>query len=122
MEQKGLEAAGVRSELVPDDFTEQDDGNIVVDLKRTHSVQICYVTVVLSNKWTQHVLGQWQYVSMATHYATLNLCVLFIYSMFNCFGDNRFYTEYYNLGQWWSKNTFPNFSFSNVTIWCFFSI
>lgn len=33
MEQKGLETAGVWSELVPDDLTEQDDGNIVLNLR-----------------------------------------------------------------------------------------
>lgn len=35
MEQEGLEAAGVRSELVPDNFTEEDDGDIVLHLKTT---------------------------------------------------------------------------------------
>lgn len=34
MKQKGLETAGVWSELVPDDLTEQDDGNVVFDLKK----------------------------------------------------------------------------------------
>lgn len=34
MELKGLETAGVWSELVPNDFTEQDDGDVVLDLKR----------------------------------------------------------------------------------------
>lgn len=38
MEQKGLETAGVWSILVPDDFTEQDDSNIVLNLK----VQMLY--------------------------------------------------------------------------------
>lgn len=46
MEQKGLETARVWSELVPDDLTEQDDGDVVLNLKRT-CVQICYITVVL---------------------------------------------------------------------------
>lgn len=35
MEQKRLEAAGVWSELVPDDFTEEDDSDIVLHLKTT---------------------------------------------------------------------------------------
>lgn len=35
MEQEGLEAAAVGSELVPDDFTEEDDGDVVLHLKTT---------------------------------------------------------------------------------------
>lgn len=35
MEQKGLQAAGVWSELVPHDFAEEDDGDIVLHLKTT---------------------------------------------------------------------------------------
>lgn len=38
MEQKGLKAASVWSELVPDDFTEEDDGDIVLHLKTTRVV------------------------------------------------------------------------------------
>lgn len=35
MEQKGLEAAGVGPELVPDDLAEEDDGDVVLHLKTT---------------------------------------------------------------------------------------
>lgn len=35
MEQEGLEAAGVGPELVPDDLTEEDDGDVVLHLKMT---------------------------------------------------------------------------------------
>lgn len=35
MEQEGLEAAAVGSELVPDDFTEEDHGDVVLHLKTT---------------------------------------------------------------------------------------
>lgn len=35
VEQKGLEAAGVGSELIPDDFTEQDHGDVVLHLEGT---------------------------------------------------------------------------------------
>lgn len=33
MEQEGLKAAGVGPELVPDDLTEEDDGDVVLHLK-----------------------------------------------------------------------------------------
>lgn len=56
VEQKGLEAAGVWSELVPDDFTEQDDGDVVLHLKRTH-VQIYYERMILY-KCTLVLIGQ----------------------------------------------------------------
>lgn len=35
MEQKGLEAAGVWSEHIPHDVTQEDDGDIVLHLKTT---------------------------------------------------------------------------------------
>lgn len=35
MEQQGLQAAGVGSELVPDDFAEQDHGDVVLHLRAT---------------------------------------------------------------------------------------
>lgn len=35
VEQQGLEAAGVGSELVPDDFAEQDHGDVVLHLRTT---------------------------------------------------------------------------------------
>lgn len=35
MEQQGLEAAGVGSELVPDNFAEQDHGDVVLHLRTT---------------------------------------------------------------------------------------
>lgn len=36
MQQKRLKAACVWSELVPGDFTEQDDGNVVLNLKNRY--------------------------------------------------------------------------------------
>ncbi len=56
MEQKGLETARVWSELVPDDFTEQDDGNVVLNLKRTWAL-IRYITLVLHSILV--LTGQW---------------------------------------------------------------
>lgn len=74
MEQKGLETAGVWSELVPDDFTEQDDGNVVFNLKRTH------VQVSCNSGFVQQAVRV-----CLQGYLLEFMCFIYLYLMFGVF-------------------------------------
>lgn len=51
VQQKRLKTAGVGSELVPDDFTQQDDGDVVLHLIRnTHKNTTLHETLAVYHK------------------------------------------------------------------------
>lgn len=64
IEHKWLETASIWSEFIPDNFTEQDDGNVVLNLQKK------------KKEWINMSLftSQWQYVSM-----NVNSHILYIY-------------------------------------------